>query len=451
MSAKLYVYYIICLIINLISVQNNEIIIPFFSKLSELPKNLTPSKFIEALTYNNLYTKVSIGTPSQNLNFLINFNDYDTYIIHDNEYNNFSSSTFNKERKEGYYYSSDYSYAYFASDKITLGNNISDFNLSFFYVEKGKKEPFISSTGIIGFGIGQMRNFNFKRSFIDQLKQKQLIKNYQFTLIFNDNDFDGKIILEKNIYEDHPEANFFYDYSLFTNDYSYTYYWGWKYMTTNYNSEILPIKNIYLKPELGLILLNNDLKEILLKKFFEEKIKENKCYELLYKTYYFYYCEKDTKINNFGKFEFLLKRQSMNITLECKDLFHEYNNYLFFMIVFTKNCQIQDIYLGYPFFKKYNTLFNIDTKNIGYYDIKINYNSIDTNNNNDNKRNNNDKGKKDDKNKNMMKYDNNNETIKIILAFGLILGILGIFYLIFYLYRGFKRKSKGKLFEELNS
>ena len=51
----------------------------------------------------------------------------------------------------------------------------------------------------------------------------------------------------------------------------------------------------------------------------------------------------------------------------------------------------------------------------------------------------------------MMKYDNNNETIKIILALGLILGILGIFYLIFYLYRGFKIKSKGKLFEELNS
>ena len=293
-----------------------------------------------------------------------------------------------------------------------------------------------------------MRNFNFKNSLIDQLKKKGLINNYKFTLIFNDDDFNGKIILEKDIYEGYSENNLIYEYSLFTNDYYYQYYWGWQYMTTNYNSELLPIKNIYLKPELGLIIVNEEIKKILFKGFFEAKMKENKCKELLDKKYYFYYCEKDTKISDFGKFEFLLKRKEMNITLNYNDLFHEYNNYLFFMMIFNSYCKIQDIYLGYPFFKKYNTLFNLDSKNIGYYKFKLNYisNNIKINNDSNNIGKNN-----ENKNINTAKDNNNNEILKLFIILGLIFGILIAFYLLFYLYRGLKRKSKGKLFEELNS
>ena len=54
MSEKYYVYYIICIIFNLSFINSYEIIIPFFSKLSQISKDLTPLKFIEALIINNL-------------------------------------------------------------------------------------------------------------------------------------------------------------------------------------------------------------------------------------------------------------------------------------------------------------------------------------------------------------------------------------------------------------
>ena len=69
---------------------SSEIVIPFYSKLSEIPKNQTPQEFIQSLTSNELYSKVKIGTPPQEFDFLIDFENYNTFVI------NYSSAmTFN--------------------------------------------------------------------------------------------------------------------------------------------------------------------------------------------------------------------------------------------------------------------------------------------------------------------------------------------------------------------
>ena len=54
MSTKYYMYSIIYLLINFISIKNNEIIIPFISKPPEIPKNLSSPKFIESLINKHL-------------------------------------------------------------------------------------------------------------------------------------------------------------------------------------------------------------------------------------------------------------------------------------------------------------------------------------------------------------------------------------------------------------
>ena len=121
------------------------------------------------------------------------------------------------------------------------------------------------------------------------------------------------------------------------------------------------------------------------------------------------------------------------------------------MIIFKNDIELNDIYLGYPFFKKYNTQFNPDSKIVGFYNIKIDYNQKEQNEQN-NTENNNDKkeeAKKQNNKNNEIRIDYN--TIwKIILVFALIIIILFVLYISFYIYRGIKRKSKGKLFEELN-
>ena len=62
---------------------SSEIVIPFYSRLSEIPKNQTPQEFILSLTSNEFYTKVKIGTPPQEFDFLIDFENYNTYVIND--------------------------------------------------------------------------------------------------------------------------------------------------------------------------------------------------------------------------------------------------------------------------------------------------------------------------------------------------------------------------------
>ena len=65
MPTKYAKYLIISSLINLIN--NSEIIIPFTSTLSEIPKNLTPFQFMYSLFNNELYYKVKVGTPPQDL------------------------------------------------------------------------------------------------------------------------------------------------------------------------------------------------------------------------------------------------------------------------------------------------------------------------------------------------------------------------------------------------
>ena len=60
---------------------SSEIVIPFYSKLSEITKNQTPQEFIQSLTSNELYTTVKIGTPPQEFDFLIDFENYNTFVI----------------------------------------------------------------------------------------------------------------------------------------------------------------------------------------------------------------------------------------------------------------------------------------------------------------------------------------------------------------------------------
>ena len=146
----------------------------------------------------------------------------------------------------------------------------------------------------------------------------------------------------------------------------------------------------------------------------------------------------------------------MNISLVSKDLFYEYNNYFYFMIIFKNDINIEDIFLGHPFFKKYNTLFNPEEKIVGFYYIKIDYylnedkNDITLDNKNKKENINNDNNIISKDKKNVGTKKDNNLIFKIIFIIALILGIFIILLILFYLYRGIKRKRKGKLFEELN-
>ena len=186
--------------------------------------------------------------------------------------------------------------------------------------------------------------------------------------------------------------------------------------------------------------------------------------------YYYYYCDKDVNID-IGEMKFEIKRTGLNFSLNSNDLFIEYNNNKFFLITFGIEVEKQNIKLGYPFLKKYDMIFDLDKRHIGFYNFKIKFeykhkdenadktdvnisDDINKGNKNENNLDNNDNKEKVNENKNINemkseKQNENNMTKKIIIILLLIFLIVLVLYLVFIIYRNCERKRKGKIFEEV--
>ena len=381
MPFKYVIYFIVSLLINLI--KNSEVIIPFTSSLSEIPKNLTPNYFMDSLFRNELYTNVKVGTPPQNLDLIINFEYYHLFLIKDSPsdsinhkrfYSNESSTFTNLSRQEYFSsYNMGFTKAINSSDLFTINENITNCNFIFLQVIDSETQIKIKNPGVIGLNvISNGEPFHLEQGLVYQLKAQNFTNNYLYTLIYNNNDdFKGKIIFEKNIYEEYPLDNCSSCYCYTTPD--YTFYWGCNYIKSFYyiktNKTALEIKNILVKPELGVVLFNKDIQEKLKEVFFDDKIKEGKCYED-YSLYTFYYCDIDVKID-IGVFEFKKLTSNFYFSLDSDDLTMQYNNKTFLLIGFSPTILKDEVHLGYPFFRKYDVIFDQNKRTLSFYDFKI--------------------------------------------------------------------------------
>jgi len=418
----------------LISFSFEYIIIPFSSQLSNIEQNLSPSNFINAMANNELYTNINIGTPYQSIKMCINFNSFHTYILQKqkikkqfNEYNESISSSFkllyNKSKS---FQECDFDYAYYASDKISIGENLNDNYINFMLVTKKSSTTKSNFAGSIGFGVVGYDG-PIDTGIVYYLKNKTIIDNYFITIVFNKNNFDGKIIIGENIYEKYNK-----DYLQSLNilvDYEYHLFWGWNFLNLSYNNNNLYFKFVYIKPELGVIMAPMNLKELLKQNFFDEKIKEKKCYESN-SFYNFYYCDEDVDMN-IGDFNFMNKNYYFSFLLNSNDLIYNYNGKKFFLIVFNTILSNEIIYLGYPFLKKYDIILEQDKRIAGFYNFQINFDDKEK-----------EKKKGDSKeekiNPNFDKKNNNTKYIVLILF----LIIMIILYFVFLQFRNYKRKKK---------
>ena len=157
---------------------SSEIVIPFYSKLSEIPKNEAPINFLHYLTTNELYTKVKIGTPTQEFDFLVDFENYNTYIIkdqnHGNRYIRFidnNSSTFTTFGNKIYFSDSDFSFAINSSDIITIGETLDNYNYTFLHALTIEENSKLKYPGVIGFNVVQNDDpFHHESGLVYQLK-----------------------------------------------------------------------------------------------------------------------------------------------------------------------------------------------------------------------------------------------------------------------------------------
>ena len=346
--------------------------------------------------YKDILVKFLIGTPLQNVQLSANLGEYSTFIIPKN-YDEFEGATYNNNLSQTYKALSEtetflfqlYSSAVKSKDNFIIeGTNTKINELVFNLVKDLNDNSFycsyceiLTQPGILGLSLAQMKSFEedvYETNFINQLKNKNLISSYDFYFNFDSSNI-GNIIFGSRpdeLYQNDKYKELKYvtmKTSLSNRDLD----WSIQFDQIHYgNIKMKQIKSMLLRIEFGLISGYFEWESILLNEYFSELIKDNKCFKkytnaLGYFMHYFY-CNKNTDLSGFKPFTFTINEFEYNFTLTKDDLFLDIGDKYLFLIVFGG---INELVLGLPFLKKYQLIFNPNTKTIGFYIDKKENNS----------------------------------------------------------------------------
>ena len=229
--------------------------------------------------------------------------------------------------------------------------------------------------GYVGNGLFKEESANF----ITQLKKRDKINSYVFSIKYN-NDDNGEIIIGDLPHEYSPEKysskNYFFDTVSITKEPPFN--WHFTYDKCLYGDEEVDKSNmVKLSIDFGFIKGNTFLKNNLEKNFFNI----NNCNKKQINDYDVYYCAKDA-LKNFKPIIFELQSKycptntNANFEFTADDLFIKDNNdndKYYFQIIFDSDGLYHNWVFGKPLFKKYQMVFDQDKKTYGFY--------LDNNNN----------------------------------------------------------------------
>ena len=357
---------------------NNKhyITIPFQNYLDESNENIMKSLF-----FSNIHYNLTIGTPNQNIPILIKFN-YFYFSL--NGKNSKNSYYFNEDLSKSYVQLSNRSitdnnefYNGFESeDKLLIDNK--DYRLYFYCSNNNYNHNIFGGT--LGLSIlknDKKNDFNF----IYYMVKKNIIDDYSVSISYS-NKNEGILSIGSYLYK--RDKN--YKESDFKSDKSTTNYWTWNVKAVIVGEKSnLYTKYLYHYPELGVLIGNRDYYDYITdffnkyneckKESVEIEDNEINIYNNLdnKNIYYYYKCSKDFQINKLDSILFDLNIIESEFKLDYNDLFYEYKNSYYFLIIFPTSIEeIFDDYhnsivLGSPFYKKYNVTFDMERKLIGVY------------------------------------------------------------------------------------
>ena len=419
-------YFFILFFISLFIYSSSIIIFPFEIISPNYELSLDKVDLMSYLYNLSLYSNFSIGNPPQKVKSFIKF-DKSGFNIPCKAYNHEDSKTYqeldkNLKIKDEIEYTGS-----FSTDNIKL-INIDSYNLSQLllksenfklindekfkttyenvsFINKLTDEVGYKNYGYIGLKFPDKDKFGII-NFVPLLKNNNIIKNYSWTLLFEEEDLDsekefltidyfnsikGKLILGDELPNYYP-SKFDSNLSSWANMHNRKQYLNWDIEFRNIYLDDLKLYigvESELRPDSALFFGSLGFKLNIDIKFFEKYFKQGICQVknmTLFPDIMYYSCDESISgegglkfsINMLPNITLEFRNFDQNFTLTYKDLFIQdmnNKNVYYFLFVFDRNRiyinKKEDRFiLGMKFFEKFQFEFNNEKKIITYYNKK---------------------------------------------------------------------------------
>ena len=343
---------------------------------------------MDNLFKNDIITFFEIGNQKQIIPISIKLQNYYFYIYSSPSNPKYKFFALNQQKSflqinnsPNLLYNENDNNTFFSSDIISF-SNIKNNKFNFLLIKNFSESDFYKS-GILGLNIKGNKS-NEELNFINQLKEKNLISSYSFSIKYK-NEKEGDLIIGKRPDEYDNKYQIDNLHKIKVPIYKNEFDWGLNFDKIEYGD--LDIYNLDTKfaifeIELGIIVGTVDYKFAIEKNFFNKYIKEKKCFvgriqgdEIKVTGFKYYYCNEDVNISDMKNLSFFSKELNYNFSLSYKDLFYNFNGKNYYLVIFPWFMGIK-WRLGLPFFKKFNFVFDSDKKVIGVYDKVLDVNII---------------------------------------------------------------------------
>ena len=409
--------FIIFLLSQLYLIYSSEIVsIPFKSFYKKGP-NYTLSS-IDDLAHSNLHSKINVGEPSYEIiTFLSVHHSYfsmtpnhNTKNVNDffSHYDISKSNSFKNITTNGRNLI-DTNYDSVAKEKFELNifnykknerYNVSIDDMIFIYNDDIKNRDTNEKIYYLNIGFQIINKIKYKErenyNFIHQLKKRNIIKNYDWCIFFergrNENGnflynpdelifAKGELLigdLPSNYNANFHKSQLLTTYSIYNNFIK----WAIEFSKIYYNKTLNDSLNInYVDVQLNInnyiilapIVYFHNIK----KDFFDYYISVNICKLYQGIEYTTFFCEKSNKFNieHLKKFPTLyMDHSEFQYTFEFtyEDLFVEKDGKYWFLIALSSfNKDLAEWHMGIIFLRKYNLIFNQDSKTISFYNTNL--------------------------------------------------------------------------------
>ena len=343
----------------------------------KIPFKISEIESIEDIFYTEYNTELNMGTPRQKIICDISFTSNHFLIpsnkINNRLFNNNNSKTFkfDNQKKEIFYYSNIQLSGFYSNDSFTFLNEknetISE-TFSFLFLENAPLE-FKKKTGIISL---RPKNYFSKSNLIYDLKSKNLINSYEFFLYYK-NKTNGYLIIGAFPHE--IISNYTINQLNTINSEIFKSKLQWFIYIDNIYYENYNIKGgIILSLNLKGLVSDYDFEVYINKTFFNTYFENGICKTKIiilekYYQYLIYFCDKKISLKNFKTINFYSKLLNYTFSFDSNDLFKEFNNKLYFKIIFDmrKNSKQNNWIMGELFLKKYQYSLNLDKGTFSIY------------------------------------------------------------------------------------